>query len=72
MSSRKRNNRYFANYSNKKRKDFVLEPGMIGFLCTCNFNEKACITDAYKLLNQFADEEYGTGTTQVCKVYRTI
>lgn len=57
--SRKRNNRYLVNnYSNcKKRKQSVIEPGMTGFLCTCNFHERGCITDAYKLLTQFVDEE---------------
>ncbi|XP_014470691.1 PREDICTED: THUMP domain-containing protein 1 homolog [Dinoponera quadriceps] len=54
--TRKRNNKYFTNH-HKKRKLFTIEPGMTGFLCTCNFNEKGCITDAYKLLNQFADED---------------
>lgn len=56
-NARKRN-KYFANQKyHKKRKLFTIEPGMRGFLCTCNFNEKGCITDAYKLLNQFADED---------------
>lgn len=32
---------------------------MRGFLCTCNFHEKDCVRDAYKLLNEFADEIYG-------------
>lgn len=57
MSTRKRN-KYFTNrYDNKKRKQFVLEPGMMGFLCTCNFHERGCVTDAYRLLNMFADEK---------------
>lgn len=43
-----------SNY--KKCKYFNLETGMIGFLCTCNFREKDCIRDAYKLLNEFADK----------------
>ncbi|XP_012214787.1 THUMP domain-containing protein 1 homolog [Linepithema humile] len=59
MNTRKRNNRYISNqYNNhKRRKQSVLEIGMTGFLCTCNFHERGCITDAYKLLNLFANEE---------------
>ncbi|GAB1863702.1 Thump domain-containing protein 1-like protein [Camponotus japonicus] len=59
MDTRKRNNKYVVGHRNnyKKRKQLILEPGMTGFLCTCNFHEKDCITDAYKLLNLFADEE---------------
>ncbi|KYN28909.1 THUMP domain-containing protein 1 like protein [Trachymyrmex cornetzi] len=55
---RKRNDRYVGNRKDsKKRKQFVLEPGMTGFLCTCNFHERGCITEAYRLLNLFADEK---------------
>jgi tRNA acetyltransferase TAN1 len=59
MNTRKRNNNYFANRrdNHKKRKQFILEPGMTGFLCTCNFHERGCVNDAYKLLNLFADEK---------------
>ncbi|KYN41472.1 THUMP domain-containing protein 1 like protein [Trachymyrmex septentrionalis] len=57
-NTRKRNDRYVANRKDsKKRKQFVLEPGMTGFLCTCNFHERDCITEAYRLLNLFADEK---------------
>lgn len=31
---------------------------MTGFLCTCNFHERGCVTDAYRLLNLFADEKF--------------
>lgn len=65
-NTRKRNNRYVANrHDYKKRKQFVLEPGMTGFLCTCNFHERGCVTDAYRLLNLFADEKF---TSDVKKV----
>ncbi|XP_070148657.1 THUMP domain-containing protein 1 homolog [Polyergus mexicanus] len=62
MDKRKRNNKYVIGYRNnyKRRKQLVLEPGMTGFLCTCNFHERGCITDAYKLLNLFADEKSDT------------
>ncbi|XP_024872992.1 THUMP domain-containing protein 1 homolog isoform X4 [Temnothorax curvispinosus] len=58
MNTRKRKNRYVANrHDYKKRKHVALEPGMTGFLCTCNVYERGCITDAYRLLNLFADEK---------------
>lgn len=53
----------------KKRKHFTLETGMTGFLCTCNFREKDCVRDAYKILNEFADEIYGLDKD---KVYQSI
>lgn len=67
MSVQKRKKNYFQNnnYNQKKRKQFSLESGMKGFLCTCNFSEKECVRDAYKLLNEFADEIYGPDTTKV-------
>ncbi|XP_015610113.1 THUMP domain-containing protein 1 homolog isoform X2 [Cephus cinctus] len=55
------------NYQ-KKRRQYVLEPGMTGFLCTCNFREKDCIRDAYKLLNEFADELYGSDEAKASEV----
>ncbi|KAF3427801.1 hypothetical protein E2986_02126 [Frieseomelitta varia] len=66
MSVQKRKKNYFHNnsYNQKKRKQFSLEAGMKGFLCTCNFSEKECVRDAYKLLNEFADEIYGPDTTK--------
>lgn len=68
MDTRKRNNKYVVGHRNnyKKRKQLILEPGMTGFLCTCNFHEKECVTDAYKLLNLFTDEESDTN-----KVFRS-
>ncbi|KAL0112085.1 hypothetical protein PUN28_013366 [Cardiocondyla obscurior] len=55
---RKRNYKYAGNrHDHKKRKQFVLETGLTGFLCTCNFHERGCVADAYRLLNLFADEK---------------
>lgn len=67
MDLQKRKINYFQKPGNyqKKRKQFSLESGMTGFLCTCNFHEKDCIRDAYKLLHEFADEIYGSNTTKV-------
>ncbi|XP_017887554.1 THUMP domain-containing protein 1 homolog [Ceratina calcarata] len=65
MSVEKRKKNYFHNFGNKKQKPFILEPGMKGFLCTCNFSEKECIRDAYKILNEFSDEIYGSDIMKV-------
>lgn len=42
-------------FMNKKRKQYVLEPGLRGFLCTCNFREKESVRESYNLLNFYAD-----------------
>lgn len=67
----KRKKYYFPNKESnqKKRRHLTLETGMTGFLCTCNFREKDCVRDAYKLLNEFADEIYGLNND---KVYQSI
>lgn len=67
MNVQKRKKNYFHNHGNnkKKHKQFNLEPGMKGFLCTCNFSEKECVRDAYKILNEFADEIYGLDSIKV-------
>ncbi|XP_015127807.1 THUMP domain-containing protein 1 homolog [Diachasma alloeum] len=40
----------------KKQKQLSIEVGMTGFLCTCNFKEKDCIRDAYRLLESFSND----------------
>ncbi|CAO1415618.1 unnamed protein product [Diamesa serratosioi] len=37
----------------------TLEPGIQGFLASCNFREKDCVRESYRLLNEYADEMYG-------------
>ncbi|XP_066590413.1 THUMP domain-containing protein 1 homolog [Prorops nasuta] len=53
----KRKKSYFVDKVNmqKRRKQYTLESGMVGFLCTCNFREKECVRDAYKILDEFND-----------------
>lgn len=53
---RKSKKKYFQ--SSKKSKCASLEPGMRGFLITCN-DEHRCVKEAYNLLNEFADDMYG-------------
>lgn len=53
---RKMNNKgqYQSQYHSKPRN--FLEPGVRGFLATCNFNEKECVRECYNLLNEYADQ----------------
>ena len=48
------------SYFHKRARQLTLEAGMTGFLCTCNFREKECVRDAYKILEEFATELYGS------------
>lgn len=50
MSSKKR---FFPQ---NRARNFI-EPGIKGFLATCNFREKDCVRECYNLLNDFADQE---------------
>ena len=58
LIGKKRKNKKKYYQSSKKSKCAGLEPGMKGFLITCN-DEQRCIKEAYNLLNEFADEMYG-------------
>ncbi|KAF2880517.1 hypothetical protein ILUMI_25654 [Ignelater luminosus] len=42
-----------------KRRRYILEPGLKGFICSCNFKEKECIREAYNILNEYGDLVYG-------------
>lgn len=44
------------NYYQNKNKN-ILEPGIRGFLATCNFREKDCVRECYNLLNEYADQD---------------
>nr|XP_022313475.1 THUMP domain-containing protein 1-like isoform X2 [Crassostrea virginica] len=64
MSERKGKKRpksYYIKCANKKPKKDVwkLEPGIRGFLVSCNNNERGAVRDAYNLLNEYADKLYG-------------
>lgn len=51
----------FNNWNNSKKKfRNYLAPGMKGFLCTCNFREKDCVKESYNILNEYADEIFGS------------
>lgn len=48
------NNKKFYQNQNKPRN--FLEPGIRGFLATCNMREKDCVRECYNLLNEYADQ----------------
>lgn len=39
------------------KKANILEPGIKGYLATCNFREKDCVRECYNLLNEYYDDE---------------
>ena len=52
--------RYASGRGNKRFKGCrELEVGMQGIIITCNMNEKKCTSEAYSLLNEYADKLYG-------------
>lgn len=53
-NKRRKMNANKRNFSANKHRNF-LEPGIRGFLATCNFREKDCVRESYNLLNEFAD-----------------
>lgn len=55
-SSKRRKMAYKKQAWNQKPK-FFLEPGIKGFLATCNFREKDCVRECYNLLNEYADQK---------------
>ncbi|XP_078609956.1 THUMP domain-containing protein 1-like [Branchiostoma floridae x Branchiostoma japonicum] len=61
MADRKRKKGYWRGA--RKRQRMSLEVGMKGILITCNKNEKACVREAYNLLNEYADQMYGPEIT---------
>ncbi|KAJ3614304.1 hypothetical protein NHX12_017878 [Muraenolepis orangiensis] len=52
--------RYTSILGNKRYKGArELEVGMQGIIITCNMNERKCTSEAYSLLNEYADKLYG-------------
>lgn len=46
----------FKRYGNKRSRNSCLDINMKGFLCSCNNREKECVSEAYNLLNKYADQ----------------
>lgn len=52
---RKMDNKNYYKHSKKPKN--ILEPGIRGFLATCNYREKDCVRECYNLLNEYADKQ---------------
>lgn len=62
QDARKRNKRRYGGGGprNKRYKGSrELEVGMQSILITCNMNERKCTSEAFNLLNEYADKLYG-------------
>lgn len=59
MGKNKRSRSYYIQCAKRQKKGTVLGPDMVGFMCTCNYNERDCVREAYNVLNEFADKLYG-------------
>ncbi|KAL2086408.1 hypothetical protein ACEWY4_017467 [Coilia grayii] len=58
--SKKRSRKHYGGLKNKRQKvSRELDVGMQGILITCNMNERKCTSEAYNLLNEYADKLYG-------------
>ncbi|XP_073697776.1 THUMP domain-containing protein 1 [Garra rufa] len=58
--TRKRTRKRFGGHAHKKQKGSrELEVGAQGVLITCNMNERKCTSEAFSLLNEYADALYG-------------
>lgn len=58
--TRKRSRKRFGGHAHKKQKGCrELEVGAQGVLITCNMNERKCTSEAFSLLNEYADALYG-------------
>uniref|UniRef100_A0A8D8G408 THUMP domain-containing protein 1 n=1 Tax=Culex pipiens TaxID=7175 RepID=A0A8D8G408_CULPI len=51
---------YYAKAADyHRKKPAYLEAGQRGFMVTCNMRERDCTRDAFRLLNEYADDLYG-------------
>lgn len=55
-SKRRKTGKFYKKqqYRNQGRQKF-LEPGLRGFMITCNYREKDCVRECYNLLNEYAE-----------------
>ncbi|XP_054288993.1 THUMP domain-containing protein 1 homolog [Macrosteles quadrilineatus] len=54
------------NWNNKRKFKNYLQPGIKGFMCTCNakFREKECVKESINILNEYADKIFGADDIQ--------
>ncbi|XP_051560747.1 THUMP domain-containing protein 1 [Myxocyprinus asiaticus] len=58
--ARKRSKKRFSGHAHKRLKRArELEVGAQGVIITCNMNERKCTSEAFSLLNEYADALYG-------------
>lgn len=58
--TRKRTRKRFGGHAHKKQRGSrELEVGAQGVLITCNMNERKCTSEAFSLLNEYADALFG-------------
>ncbi|XP_016116938.1 THUMP domain-containing protein 1 isoform X2 [Sinocyclocheilus grahami] len=58
--TRKRSRKRFGGHAHKKHRGArELQVGAQGVLVTCNMNERKCTSEAFSLLNEYADALYG-------------
>lgn len=51
----KYNKAKYKHFGNRKGRNSCLDINMKGFLCSCNNREKECISEAYNILNKYAE-----------------
>ena len=63
-SDKKRKKGYYLKASQKKRGKHghwhSLEPGLRGFLITCNNREREAVREAYNVLEEYADDMFAS------------
>ncbi|CAI8009328.1 THUMP domain-containing protein 1 [Geodia barretti] len=57
--SKKRKRSYYSLAPHSKRKKEELCPGLAGILISTSDHERLCVSEAYNLLNEYADQLYG-------------
>lgn len=52
-----KNRNYYMQHKTPRK--LFMQPGHVGFLATCNCQQKDCVRESYNILNSYADELYG-------------
>lgn len=57
MDNKSNKKKYYSKPSGSNFKTRFLAVGQTGFLATCNFREKECVRELYRLLNRYSSAE---------------
>lgn len=69
VDSKKRNRKHYGGMRSKRQRvSRELDVGMQGILITCNMNERKCTSEAYNLLNEYADKLFGPEKVTICSL----